>query len=147
MTSHSTLPGSAARTRRRTASSVAKFLGLLAGGDLDKVTAVFADDIDWYVPGSASLPWTGARTKGSEVADYFRTLGANIVPEKNVDDIEALLIDGDHAVMLGRFTRDARGTGRTYITPIAMHLQVADDKIVKLHLHEDTLAVAEAYAE
>ncbi|MBW8800138.1 MAG: nuclear transport factor 2 family protein [Streptomyces sp.] len=124
-----------------------KFFRLLAGGDLDKVAAVFADDIDWYVPGSASLPWTGARTKRSEVADCFRTLGTHIVPEKNVDDIEALLVDGDHAVMLGRFTRVARGTGRTYITPVAMHLQVADGEIVKLHLYEDTLAVAEAYAE
>ncbi|QIY68857.1 nuclear transport factor 2 family protein [Streptomyces sp. RLB1-33] len=69
------------------------------------------------------------------------------MPEKNVDDIEALLVDGDHAVMLGRFTRVAKGTGRTFMTPIAMHLQVAGDKIVKLHPYEDTLAVAEAYAE
>jgi ketosteroid isomerase-like protein len=57
---------------------VEEFFGLLAGGDPDKVAEVFADDIDWYVPGSASLPWTGPRTKRSEVADYFRTLGANI---------------------------------------------------------------------
>ncbi|MFF1570567.1 nuclear transport factor 2 family protein [Streptomyces sp. NPDC058293] len=83
------------------------------------------------------MPWTGPRTKRSEVADYFRTLGANIVPEKNVDDIEALLVDGDHAVMLGRFTRVAKGTGRTFMTPIAMHLQVAGGKIVKLHLYEE----------
>ncbi|MFD9658158.1 nuclear transport factor 2 family protein [Streptomyces mirabilis] len=126
---------------------VEKFFGLLAGGDPDKLAEVFADDIDWYVPGSASLPWTGPRTKRSEVADYFRTLGANIVPEKNVDDIEALLVDGDHAVMLGRFTRVAKSTGRTFDMPIAMHRKVAGDKIVKLHLYEDTLAVAEAYAD
>ncbi|MCT9114306.1 nuclear transport factor 2 family protein [Streptomyces mirabilis] len=126
---------------------VEKFFGLLAGGDPDKVAEVFADDIDWYVPGSASLPWTGPRTKGSEVADYLRTLGANIVPEKNIDDVEALLVQGDHAVMLGRFTRVAKSTGRTFDMPIAMHLQVAGDKIVKMYLYEDTLKVSEAYAE
>jgi ketosteroid isomerase-like protein len=126
---------------------VEAFFGLLAAQDPDKVTEVFADDIDWFVPGSPALPWTGPRTKSSEVADYLRTLGANIVPEENVDDIEALLVDGDHAVMLGRFTRVATGTGRRYVTPVAMHFQVAEDKIVKLHLYEDTLAVAQAYEE
>ncbi|WP_392757134.1 nuclear transport factor 2 family protein [Streptomyces sp. LN590] len=126
---------------------VEQFFGLLAGGDPDKVAEVFADDIDWYVPGSKSLPWTGRRSKGNEVADYLRTLGSNIVPERNVDEVEGLLIDGDHAVMLGRFTRVARSTGRTYHMPIAMHFQVAGDKIVKLYLYEDTLKVAEAYAD
>jgi ketosteroid isomerase-like protein len=125
---------------------VERFFGLLAAGDPDAVTEAFADDIDWYVPGSPSLPWTGHRTKAGEVADYLRTLMANIVPEKNVDEVQALLVDGDHAVMLGRFTRVAKNTGRTYEMPIAMHLQVAGDKIVKMHLYEDTLKVYEAYA-
>ncbi len=125
---------------------VEKFFGLLAAGDPDAVAGMFADHIDWYVPGSPSLPWTGQRTTAGEVADYFRTLVANIVPEQNVDEVEALLVDGDHAVMLGRFTRVARSTGRTYETPIAMHFQVAGDKIVKMYLYEDTLKVSEAYS-
>ena len=126
---------------------VEQFFGLLAGGDPDKVAEVFADDIDWYVPGSESLSWTGRRSKGSEVADYLRTLGSNIVPEKNVDEVEALPVDGDRAVMLGHFTRVAKGTGRTYRMPVAMYFQVAGDKIVKLYLYEDTLKVAQAYSE
>ncbi|MDX2816539.1 nuclear transport factor 2 family protein [Streptomyces sp. PA03-5A] len=125
---------------------VEKFFGLLATGDPDAVTEVFAEEIDWYVPGSSSLPWTGHRHRGSDVADYMRTLVANIVPEKNVDQVEALLVDGDHAVMLGRFTRVAKSTGRIYEMPIAMHFQVAGDKIVKMYLYEDTLKVSEAYA-
>lgn len=125
---------------------VEKFFGLLAAGDPDAVAAVFADEIDWYVPGSSSLPWTGHRSRGRDVADYLRTLVSNIVPEKNVDKVEALLVDGDHAVMLGRFTRMAKTTGRIYEMPIAMHLQVEGDKIVKMYLYEDTLKVSEAYA-
>ena len=124
---------------------VERFLGLLSSGDPDQVTPIFADEIDWYVPGSPALPWTGPRTKRGEVAGYLRTLGDNIVPGRNVDDVEALLVDGERAVVLGRFTRVAKSTGRTYITPVAMHLQVAGDKIVKLHLYEDTFVVAEAY--
>ncbi|MCO6009708.1 nuclear transport factor 2 family protein [Actinoallomurus purpureus] len=123
-----------------------KFFGLLAGGDPDKVAEVFADEIDWYVPGSASLPWTGRRSKRGEVSDYLRTLGSQFVLEKNIDEVEALLVDGDHAVMLGRFSRVVKSNGRAFSMPVAMHLQVAGDKIVKMYLYEDTLKVAEAFS-
>ncbi|MGX4695055.1 nuclear transport factor 2 family protein [Streptomyces sp. JNUCC 63] len=126
---------------------VERFFGLLAAGDPDAVASAFAEDIDWYVPGASSLPWTGHRSKGGEVADYLRTLTDNIVPEKNVDQVDALLIDGEHAVMLGRFTRVAKSTGRAYEMPVAMHFRVEGDKIVRLYLYEDTLKVFQAYAD
>ncbi|MER5409330.1 nuclear transport factor 2 family protein [Streptomyces sp. NPDC002769] len=126
---------------------VEKFLGLLGAGDPDAVAKVFAEVIDWYVPGSDQLPWTGRRTTPAEVADYLRVLGENIVPEENVDKIEALIVEGEHAVLLREFTRTARSTGRVYEMPIAMHFQVTDDKISKLYLYEDTAKVAQAYAQ
>lgn len=126
---------------------VERFFALVGAGDPDAVAEVFADDIDWYVPGSPSLAWTGRRSKGSDVPEYFRTLGAAIVADKNRDQVDALLVDGDHAVMLGRFTRVAASTGRTYEMPVAMHLQVAGDKIVTFALYEDTLKVAQAYEQ
>ncbi|MFF8652275.1 nuclear transport factor 2 family protein [Streptomyces griseoluteus] len=125
---------------------VENFLGLLAAGDPDAVAGLFAEEIDWYVPGSPQLPWTGRRTTRAEVADYLRVLGENIVPEKNVDNVEALVVDGDHAVLLGEFSRVARSTGRSYQMPIAMRFQVTDGEITKLYLYEDTLKVAQAYA-
>ncbi|MFI5813609.1 nuclear transport factor 2 family protein [Streptomyces sp. NPDC051643] len=126
---------------------VEQFLGLLAAGDPDAVAQIFADEIDWYVPGSDRLPWTGRRTTPAEVADYLRVLGENIVPEENIDKVEALVVEGWHAVLLGEFTRTARSTGRIYRMPIAMHFQVADGRITKLYLYEDTAKVAEAYAQ
>ncbi|MGY5049858.1 nuclear transport factor 2 family protein [Streptomyces sp. 900105755] len=126
---------------------VEKFLGLLGAGDPDAVAELFAEEIDWYVPGSPQLPWTGRRTTPAEVADYLRVLGENIVPEKNVDHVEALVVDGDRAVLLGEFSRVARSTGRSYQMPVALHFQVTDGEITKLYLYEDTLKVAQAYAE
>ncbi|MER6086204.1 nuclear transport factor 2 family protein [Streptomyces sp. NPDC001833] len=81
------------------------------------------------------------------MAGYLRTLGDNIVPERNVDQVDALLVDGEHAVMLGRFTRVAKSTGRTYEMPVAMHFRVEGDRIVQLHLYEDTLKVFQAYTD
>ncbi|WP_369227874.1 nuclear transport factor 2 family protein [Streptomyces sp. R39] len=123
---------------------VERFFGLLGAGDPDAVVPVFADDIDWYVPGLPSLLWTGHRSKSEEVADHLRTLGNNIVPERNVDQVDTLLVDGEHAIMLGRFTRVAKSTGRTYDMPVAMHFRAESDRIVQLHLHEDTLKVFQA---
>lgn len=80
---------------------VEQFLGLLGAGDPDAVAQIFADEIDWYVPGSDRLPWTGRRTTPAEVADYLRVLGENIVPEENIDKVEALVVEGRHAVLLG----------------------------------------------
>ncbi|MEU8951940.1 nuclear transport factor 2 family protein [Streptomyces sp. NPDC048489] len=126
---------------------VEKFLGLLGAGDPDAVAEVFNEVIDWYVPGSDQLPWTGRRTTPAQVADYLRVLGENIVPEENVDKVEALIVEGEHAVLLGEFTRTARSTGRVYEMPIAMHFQVVDGRISKLYLYEDTAKVARAYAK
>ena len=41
----------------------------------------------------------------------------------------------------------ARSTGRSYQMPVAMHFQVTDGEITKLYLYEDTLKVAQAYAQ
>ncbi|MEW1776623.1 nuclear transport factor 2 family protein [Streptomyces sp. NPDC086777] len=101
--------------------------------------------IDWCVPGADRLPWTGRRTQRAEVAGYLRVLGENIVPQEKVDKVQALIVEGEHAVLLGEFTRTARSTGRRYQMPVAMHLQVVGDRVAKLYLYEDTAKVAQAY--
>ncbi|MFG2049452.1 nuclear transport factor 2 family protein [Micromonospora sp. NPDC048935] len=127
---------------------VEQFFGMVGGGaNPDDIAMLFGDDLDWDVPGSPSIPWTGRRSRRADVADYLRTLGANIVPEENVDEIETILYDGDHAVMVGRFGRVARNTGRRYEMAVAMHFQVSGDKIIKFRLYEDSFQVANAYAE
>jgi ketosteroid isomerase-like protein len=47
------------------------FLQRLGAQDPEGVQALFAPEIDWNVPGSDELPWTGRRTRREEVASYF----------------------------------------------------------------------------
>ncbi|SCF00401.1 nuclear transport factor 2 family protein [Micromonospora mirobrigensis] len=127
---------------------VERFFAMVGGGaDPEEIALLFAEDVDWDLPGSPAIPWVGRRSSRAEVADYLRVLGANIVPEENVDQIEAILYDGDDAVMLGRFGRVARSTGRRYEMAVAMHFRVRGDQIVAFRLYEDSFQVAEAYAE
>jgi uncharacterized protein len=117
----------------------------LAGGDSDSIAALFADHIDWLVPGNPALPWVGARTERSEVADYFRTMWPNFEPGKSSSDLESVVVDGEHAVIFAMFTHTAATTGRSFRTPVALHIVVRDGAIAKLHLYEDTWAVSAAF--
>jgi uncharacterized protein len=128
-----------------TENLITTFLERLGAQDADGIQALFADDIDWLVPGSNELPWTGTRSRGSDVAEYFRTLWAGLEPGTSIVAPGKVLISGDDAVVFAHFTHTAAPTGRVFETPVALHLGVAHGKIVSLHLYEDTLAVSKAF--
>lgn len=129
-----------------TLSVVQDFLGRLGAQDADGVGELFADDIDWYVPGSPSLPWTGAREHGSDVPVFLRTMWSHFVAGQSQVTPDSIVMDGETAVVFAEFTHTAASTGRAFTTPVALRLQVVDDQIVKLHLFEDTHAVSSAFA-
>ncbi|MGW2689986.1 nuclear transport factor 2 family protein [Streptomyces sp. NPDC001414] len=122
-----------------------KFLERLGKQDANGIEELFASDIDWYVPGASSLPWTGRRTRQGEVSDYFNTMWPHYVPGKSEAAVETVLVDDKDVVILGSFTHTILSNGRQFTTPVAMHLVVEDGKIKRLGLYEDTLLVAESF--
>jgi hypothetical protein len=122
-----------------------QFVQRLAAGDAEGLGGLFAEAIDWRVPGAEELPWTGTRTRKSEVPGYFRTLWTGLEAGRSVVDFDSILVDGDDAVLLARFSHVAAPTGRRFDTDVSIRLTVRDGDIVRLHLYEDTLAVAQAY--
>ncbi|MFI6122131.1 nuclear transport factor 2 family protein [Streptomyces sp. NPDC051064] len=124
--------------------TISRFLALLAAGDAEGLAGLFADDIDWFVPGDSSLPWTGVRSRREEVSAYFRTLWPVFVEGASESEIGHILVDGDEAALFGRFTHTVKSTGRRFTTPVAFRLTVRDGRIERLHLFEDTLTVAQA---
>lgn len=124
---------------------VEAFLERLGRQDADGIQQLFAEEIDWHVPGSEALPWTGRRTRREEVAPYFTAMWPRFVPGASKVVLERFLVDGDDVVLLAHFTHTVVATGKEFSTPVAMHLRVEDDRIVRMHLYEDTLIVAEAF--
>jgi hypothetical protein len=45
-------------------------------------------------------------------------------PDKSTASVEKLIVSGNDAVMFGTFSHTATGTGRSFTTPVAMHLEV-----------------------
>jgi len=123
---------------------VASFLQRLAKQDADGIGELFADQIDWNVPGSKELPWTGPRSRREHVAEYFRTMWPWFVPGQSTADLEKMVISGDDAVLLADFTHTVAKNGKRLHTPVALHLTITNGQIVRMHLYEDTLAVHEA---
>ncbi|MDA0566720.1 nuclear transport factor 2 family protein [Streptomonospora sp. S1-112] len=133
-------------TDAQTSRAVAeKFLERLGRQDPDGIQELFSEEIDWHVPGSGALPWTGRRTRREEVAPYFTTMWPHFAHGRSKVVLERLIVDGGDVVLLAVFTHTAVTSGKEFTTPVAMHLAVEDGRIVRMHLYEDTLTVAKAF--
>jgi ketosteroid isomerase-like protein len=130
-----------------TAEIVNAFLQRLDAGDIDGVGELFAEEIDWYVPGGDHLPWAGPRSRRAQVPEFFHHLESECETGDSAVTLEKVLIDGDDAVVFGTFHRTFVSTGRSFDNPEAMHLAVADGKIVRMHLYEDTGMVRDAFVD
>lgn len=122
-----------------------KLLECIGGQDLDNMQKLFADEIDWYVPGASSLPWTGRRTRASEVPDFFSVMWPHYVPGKSGADISDIVADDRNAIIIGTFSHVIAENGNSFTTPVALHLKVEGGKIVHLQLYEDTLLITQAF--
>jgi ketosteroid isomerase-like protein len=126
-----------------TRAVVDTYLQRLTGGELDRVAELFAEEVDWLIPGNQVVaPWVGQRHTRADVAEHYRMLAANIEPlHVNVD---SLLAEGDVAVIVGDFASRMRATGKVVATPFSITLTVHDDQIVRFRLLEDSHAVVVA---
>lgn len=130
-----------------TTDTTTAFLEALGAQNPEQLGELFAEEIDWFVPGDPAVAhWVGARSHKSEVPDYFRALWAALVPGKSVVSVEAVVTDGENAVIFGAFDHVAAATGRPFHTDVAMRLTVKAGKITRMHLFEDTAATAAAFA-
>ncbi|TDQ54493.1 nuclear transport factor 2 family protein [Actinorugispora endophytica] len=122
-----------------------KFVERLAGQDPDGIQELFAEEIDWHVPGSDALSWSGRRTRREEVAPYFTTMWPHFAHGKSEVVLERVIADGGDVVLLAVWTHTVVATGKEFTTPAAVHLTVEDNRIVRMHLYEDTLTVEKAF--
>jgi ketosteroid isomerase-like protein len=128
-----------------TRATVQEFFRRLGTWDADAVGELFADDVDWLVPGASSLPWVGRRARREEVPEYLTTMWSHFHTDQSTASIDRIVVEGEEAVALGTFSRVANTTGRRFTTPVAMHITVRQGRIIRVHLYEDTDAVAQAF--
>ncbi len=126
-----------------TRAVVEAFLQRIAGGELERLAELFAEKIDWYIPGNQAVaPWVGRRGSRDEVRDFYRELAANVEPLRV--SVDHLLVEGEIAVIVGEFASRMRATGKVVETPFSIWMTVRDGLIVRYRLLEDSHAVVVA---
>jgi ketosteroid isomerase-like protein len=132
-------------TSNSTEEIVGSFLERLGAQDADGVADLFGEEIDWYVPGHDDIPWSGARSRREHVPEYLHTMWPAFAPGESTAEIHKVLVDGDDAVVFATFAHTFSHNGRRFETPVAIRLSIADGKIVRMHMFEDTAKVSAAY--
>src|SRR2546430_4586640 len=93
---------------------VEEFFPKLGAKNLPAMIELFADDIDWFVPGALKLPWAGKRTHKSEIEPYFNTLWPLLEPGKSQVEPGKLLVDGNDAVAFSQLSHVVKATGKRF---------------------------------
>lgn len=135
-----------------TRTVVEELLRRIGQGDPQRIAELYAEGADWKLDwpqsehGRADIPWIRQRSTRADAADHYRLLAEFHVPGQAATEIERVLVDGDDAVVLGEIRQTAKPTGRAYRARFALHLTVENGLVVRHHVYEDSLAVAQAFS-
>ncbi|MEV1068737.1 nuclear transport factor 2 family protein [Streptomyces sp. NPDC050263] len=140
-------------TRTTTRAAVQELLRRIGEGDPERIAELYAEPGDWKLDWPedehgrvrSATPWIRRRSTRADAAAHYRELAEHHVPGEAATEIERILVDGDDAVVLGEIRQTARSTGRAYRARFALHLTIEDGLVVRHHVYEDSLAVAQAF--
>jgi ketosteroid isomerase-like protein len=134
-------PSSVAASTR---AVVQEFLAARLAGDTERLVELFADEVDWVLADNPGVPWIRPRSTAAECAAQFTELMEHTVPEDARASLDAFLVDGADAVLMGYLSGTVRATGKSFEGPFALRLTVEEGRITRHHLYENSLSIAEA---
>lgn len=136
--------GDASSVAEATRAVVNAFLAARLAGDTEQIAALFADEVDWLLAPNPAVPWIRPRSTAAECAAQSAELAAHTVPEDARASVDAFLVDGTDAVLMGHLSGTVRATGKSFAGPFALRLTVEDGRVTRHHLYENSLSIAEA---
>lgn len=122
-----------------------QYLARTAEGDIDHILELFAPDATLRVDGSPRIPWLGERITEAARREFFELLFAKVTVERF--DVEKILTDSSDALILGELSDVVNATGRRFGFPFVIRITVADDRVTRYHMFEDSYALHEAFGD
>lgn len=105
----------------------------------------FSDTVEWYIPKSDLLPWTGKLTTKAEIAKTLQILfDAHIDGEEQLD-IHKIFIDANEVAVFGKASRVAKKTGKRFSALFTQKFTFNEGKITDFLMLEDTLEIEKAF--
>ncbi|MFF4321180.1 nuclear transport factor 2 family protein [Streptomyces sp. NPDC001568] len=127
-----------------TRAVVQEFLAARVAGDTERLTGLFAREVDWLLAENPAVPWIRPRSTAAECAAQLTELMEHTVPDKARASVDTFLVDGSEAVLMGHLSGVVRATGKSFEGPFALHLTVEGGRITRHHLYENSMSIAEA---
>jgi ketosteroid isomerase-like protein len=134
----------ASSTSEATRAVVQEFLAARLAGDTGRLTALFADEVDWLLAENPAVPWIRPRSTAAECGAQFTELMEHTVPEDARASVDTFLVDGTDAVLMGHVSGTVRTTGKPFEGPFALRLTVEHGRITRHHLYENSLSISDA---
>ncbi len=116
---------------------------MAAGAEPQQIAALFSEDVGVEIAGDVgALPWIGRKLGRGAIADFVRDVRLYLEPVKF--DIETLIAEGGHAVVLGELVSIVKSTGGTIETAFSIVMTVQNSAITRFRMFEDSFTVSKA---
>ena len=108
-------------------------------GDIETLTSLLAENVEWTSPGPADLPTAGIRRGRQQVAEFFKVV--NEIFEFQRFEPKTFVAEGDRVVVLGEDTSRIKATGKVLDAEWAHVFTVQNGQIISFHEYIDTAEV------
>ncbi|MDO6761729.1 hypothetical protein Q4566_16090 [Tamlana sp. 2_MG-2023] len=130
----------------QTQATIENFLKFLSIRNLNQITKLFSNEVDWFIPGDETkAPWLGKRSSRKEVEQFYDLLWSSTEPISA--QISNILIDHENAVITGEFSTKMLQTGKIVSSLFCIVMIVENNLITKYRLLEDSYAVSKALSQ
>jgi len=129
---------------RTSAETMDAFFNAFGSGDIPAILDLFSDDSDFMVAGAPNVGWVGRRHGKAEIAEFFASFG-QLLTAPEAFSISHKIVDGDEAVAIARCVFGVLATGKKFDNSFALHLTVADGRITRYNMYENSFAIYQAF--
>ena len=119
------------------------FFTAFGSGDSETLLGLFSEPTDLRANGAPNVPWAGSHATNDEVAGFFGSFGTEL--DFQSFDLHGRITQGDGAVALATAVFVVKATGKKFTNDLAIHFSVAEGKITRYHVYEDSYAIHEAF--
>lgn len=120
------------------------FMGAMGAGEMDKMSALMADDMVWQNGGDKTVPWIGPWEGKDAIFGFLETFMANL--ETTLWENEDIMASGDTAAVFGTMKCKATKTDiETDEFTFGLRVKVRDGQVVLWNWLEDSFAISAAY--
>ena len=119
---------------------VKDFFAALGRGDMQRLLALAAEDIEWIIPGEG-WPLAGTRRGHAGLADLLRTASETV--ETSTEPRE-FVAQGDRVLVVGFAKGKIKATNRTFEDHWVFAITVRDGRLANIREYVDTQTLARA---